>query len=363
VTTTARTTGPGSKGGTQTVTVVMGTFNGERYITEQLTTVVEQTLPPDEIIVCDDGSTDGTLERVEHLRRSSPVPIRIVRNERRLGFSDNFLTGATMATSHHVAFCDQDDRWYPHKLATALGAMVENDAVLSAHAVDLMDGRGEVVSRHSQGIDEEHVVEPLSGDPWLNYFGFTLVFRRALLDVIAFGHRGESTYSFGAPLSHDRWVCALAHSLGRVVLLDEPLAAYRQHDAQLFGARDRQGTPVSRLAGGVAHARHKLAALHREQETFTRACRHRAALFASAQPSPDFDRGRLDRASAYWSSVGDRHTARLSVHQARPLGAGVRALSAGLRQGIYSGENFGRRAFLKDLAASVLGSSAPRPTE
>lgn len=349
-------TGPGSKYGANSVTVVMGTFNGERYITEQLTTVVEQSLPPDEIIVCDDGSTDGTLDRVERMRRSSAVPIRIVRNKQRLGFSDNFLSGAAMASSRYVAFCDQDDRWYPGKLAAAVRAMVENDAVLSAHAVDLMDSGGRVVSTHSQGIEDARVVEPLSGDPWANHFGFTLVFRRDLLDVVPFDHRGESTYSYGAPLSHDRWICALAHSLGRAVLLDEPLAAYRQHDAQLFGARDRQGTPLGRLSLGAPRAREKVALLHREQATFARVCRQRSALFASAQPSPSFDRGQLDRASAYWSSVGDRHAARVHVHQAGPLGARVRALSAGLRQGIYSSERFGRRAFVKDLAASVLGS-------
>lgn len=343
---------------TDSVTVVMGTFNGERYVAEQLTTVAEQTLPPVEIIVCDDGSTDGTLGVVDRVRRSSPVPIRVVRNESRLGFADNFLSGAVRARSRYVAFCDQDDRWYPHKLATALGAMVENDAVLSAHAVDLMDSDGHVVSGHAQGIERARVTEPLTGDPWVNYFGFTLLFRRDLLDLIPFDRRGESTYSFGAPLSHDRWVCALAHSLGRVVLIDEPLAAYRQHDAQLFGAKARPSPSPRSPVGRATRAREKLAALHREQATFTRVSRHRAALFTAAQPTPAYGRERLDRAAGYWSTVGDRHATRLRAHAAGRMQS-LRGLSAGLRQGIYSSTGFGTRALMKDVAAVVLGSPGP----
>lgn len=344
------TDGPGS------VSVVMGTFNGEHYVTEQLETVVGQTLSPDEIIVCDDGSTDGTLDLVESMRQSSEIPIRIVHNERRLGFSDNFLTGASLARSQYVAFCDQDDRWYPNKLETALGVMVQSEAVLSAHAVDLINSRGDVVSIHSQGIEETHVVEPLSGDPWSNYFGFTLVFRRDLLDVIPFSQRGESTYSFGAPLSHDRWLCALAHSLGRVVLISEPLAAYRQHDAQLFGVQ----APRKSLGGfklSAAQARERFGVLAREQVTLTRVCRQRSALFASAQPTLSVSRDQLDRASAFWSRLGDRHASRVDVHRAGPISARVRVLSAGLRQGLYARRNFGHRSFVKDLAMCAFSSS------
>jgi len=242
--------------------------------------------------------------------------------------------------------------------------MAENEAILSAHAVDLIDSRGQVVSRHSQGIEKDHVVEPLSGDPWVNYFGFTLLFRRNLLDVIPFSQRGESTYAFGSSLSHDRWVCTLAQSLGRIVLIEEPLASYRQHDAQLFGAHGRQGSSLGRVANGALHAREKLDALQREQATLARVCHHRSALFASAQPSPSFTRDELNRASAFWSRLGDRHACRVNVHQAGTLRGRVRALSAGLRRGQYSSENFGHRSLVKDLGVCLLGpSSGPRRTE
>ena len=285
------------------------------------------------------------------------IPICVVRNKHRLGFSDNFLAGASLANAQYVAFCDQDDRWYPKKLETALGAMVENEAVLSAHAVDLINSRGLFMSSYSQGIQRTHVVEALSGDPWMNYFGFTLVFRRDLLDVIPYSERGESTYGVGGPLSHDRWVCALAHSLGRTVLLEEPLASYRQHDDQLFGAGRRQGTSVRGLVVQVSQSREKLGAMQREQATLTRVCRHRSALFASAQPSLSIARHQLERASDFWSSLGDRHAARLNVHQAKPVSARLRALCASLRKGNYSSNRFGYRSFVQDLGVCILSSS------
>ena len=333
----------------------MGTFNGERYVTEQLETVMGQTHTPDEIIVCDDGSTDGTLDRVERMRRSSAIPIRIVRNRRRLGFSDNFLNGASMAKSEYLAFCDQDDRWYPEKLETALRSMVRCDALLSAHAVDLIDDQGNMLTNHSQGIAETAVVEPLSADPFANYFGFTLVFRRALLDVIPFSQRGESTYTIGASLSHDRWICLLAHSLGRVLLLDEPLAGYRQHNAQLFGAQRRQGWTRGVSRAGASQAIDKLRALQREQEVLTRVCRHRSALFEQAQATSSFNRDQLNRASDFWKGLADRHSLRVRAYRADALGTRVGALSAGLRLGIYSRTTLGYRSFAKDLAICMLG--------
>jgi hypothetical protein len=333
----------------------MGTFNGERYVTEQLSTVMQQSLPPEEIIVCDDGSTDATLTMVDRMRRSSAIPFRIVRNEQRLGFADNFLNGASLACSRYVAFCDQDDRWYPNKLETALESMIENEALLSAHAVDLIDSRGLFASRYSQGIEKTEVIEALSGDPWEVKLGFTLVFRRDLLDVIPATERGENTYASGAPLSHDRWVCALAHSLGRIVLIDASLACYRQHGAQLWGVRGPKRTSAGSVALRVLNTREKFAALAREQATLARVCCHRAALFASAKPTHGYSRERLDRASAFWTSLGDLHAARVAVHQASPLSARIRALSASLRQGNYSSEQFGYGSFLKDLGLCLLG--------
>ena len=101
--------------------VVMATFNGERFVGEQLHSLFRQTVAPAEIIVCDDGSTDATMDIVQSLAKQSPAPLRVRRNPARLGFADNFLSGCQSASSDLIAFCDQDDVWLENKLALCAG--------------------------------------------------------------------------------------------------------------------------------------------------------------------------------------------------------------------------------------------------
>ena len=344
-----------TESGGMCVSVVMGTFNGERHVREQLASVLAQTSLPAEIIVCDDGSSDQTLLAVEEVRRSAAVPVQVVRNQKRLGFADNFLTGAMRAESEFVAFCDQDDIWYPTKLERGVGALREHSAVLSAHQVDLVDTDGVRVGEHAQGIDRTRVVEPLTGDPWMNYFAFTLLFRRDLIDVMPYLDRGEDTYTAGAQLSHDRWVCMLAHSLGRVVLLDTPLAGYRQHGAQLYGSA---GAPSSTQRPGLAAARARLTAAQDEQRLRLRTCRRRESQFRSSQPLGDYTAGRLQGAADSWSALGDRYAARVRVHSGSSIARRLGRTAAEASRGLYSHVPFTPRDAVKDVVDALVNGAA-----
>ena len=94
-----------------TLSVVMTSFNGGRFIAQQLASLAAQTRRPDELLVCDDGSTDDTLSIVADFQRDAPFPVRIQRNPVRLGYSDNFLHGCSLAAGNVIALCDQDDFW------------------------------------------------------------------------------------------------------------------------------------------------------------------------------------------------------------------------------------------------------------
>lgn len=101
------------------VTVVMCTYNGERYVEEQLRTILAQTLPPAEVVVSDDGSTDKALHIVESVAQTCDIPVRVHRNADRLGYAENFLQACGHVRTRYIAFSDQDDEWAPTKLATA----------------------------------------------------------------------------------------------------------------------------------------------------------------------------------------------------------------------------------------------------
>lgn len=111
------------------VSVVMATYNGADYIEEQLDTICNQTRPADELIVCDDGSTDNTVEIVREYisRHGLDEKWHVYVNPDNLGFANNFNHAASLATCDLILFSDQDDRWDPEKIAVMEKIMQEHE--------------------------------------------------------------------------------------------------------------------------------------------------------------------------------------------------------------------------------------------
>lgn len=98
------------------LSVAMCTYNGEEYLWEQLLSIAEQTRLPDELIVCDDSSTDTTLQILNEFQKMAPFSVRIYCNEAKLGPSKNFEKAITLCSGDVIALSDQDDVWLPRKL-------------------------------------------------------------------------------------------------------------------------------------------------------------------------------------------------------------------------------------------------------
>lgn len=118
----------------KTVSVVMCTFNGERYVREQLDSIVAQTYPIHELIIEDDGSTDRTVEICREYASRYPF-IRVVVNERNLGLDANFEAATMRSTGDFVALSDQDDVWYPEKISRQVAAIGDTTFVSLAMTV------------------------------------------------------------------------------------------------------------------------------------------------------------------------------------------------------------------------------------
>lgn len=332
---------------TSDVSVVLGTFNGERYIEEQLASILAQTLPPVEVIVADDGSTDRTLEIVEAVSARSDVPLRIIRNVRRLGFADNFLNAASTARGALVAFSDQDDRWSADKLAVSAAALERYGAVYCTHAVALMDEQGTDLGRTAQAVPRDVLTPPRSSDPWDARYGFSVLIRRSLLDLIPAESRGPDTFAPDTALSHDRWAYSLAWSVGRSVHLSAELAVYRQHSAQLYGGPVRR-TYRMRVA-------HKLANCEERVAFLARIAHLRADLFRAAGPSSE-----TADAAAAWARLHLLYRRRSLLYtETRPVHRAARLLqlvgTGAFRR--FDRQGVGLRALVEDV---VLGLAGPR---
>jgi glycosyltransferase involved in cell wall biosynthesis len=206
------------------LSIAMATYNGARFLREQLASLAAQTSPPDELVVCDDGSTDATLDVLREFATSAPFEVRVEPNARRLGVSENFLRTASLCRGDWIAYCDQDDAWLPGKLAAVRAVVARRPAaVLVAHRAAIADGAlrptGELL--HVPAVRRTTIVPRLARGFWSYPYGFTMTFSARLLRAVP---------AEGRPVeSHDRWIAILAGILGETVYLAEPLALYRRH--------------------------------------------------------------------------------------------------------------------------------------
>lgn len=165
------------------VSVAMATYMGSAHVTEQLKSILEQSTPPAEIVVCDDDSSDATTELIARLAEDSPVPIRLIVNEARLGWRENFMKAASLCESELIAFSDQDDVWERHKLELVVAAFERADTLMVFHDATIVGRDLDRIGPFLQGAGEPDRAEALQRSPWCDVYGFTIAFRSELLPL------------------------------------------------------------------------------------------------------------------------------------------------------------------------------------
>ena len=219
------------------VSIAMCTFNGERFLEEQLASLREQTLVPGELIVCDDGSTDRTFAILEGFRATAPFPVRLHRNSARLGSTRNFAQAIARCEGEVIALCDQDDRWAPQKLARSVQALAADDGLGGVFSnASLMDTDG----------------DPVPGDLWSRVHfdaggqrafarsGPLYLVRHDTVTGAAFvfrARRREQLLPIPETWVHDGWIAFLLAARTRLQPLPEHLLTYRLHTQQQVGAK------------------------------------------------------------------------------------------------------------------------------
>ena len=130
-----------------TISIAMATYNGEKYIETQLSSLLRQTRPPDEVIIQDDCSTDKTPDMVRgFIAEHGLSSWHFAANEKNQGFVGNFRTALRLATGDLIALCDQDDEWYPEKLAAVESVFARTpDARAVNTSFDFIDREGKVI--------------------------------------------------------------------------------------------------------------------------------------------------------------------------------------------------------------------------
>ena len=209
------------------ISIAITTYNGERFLREQLDSLYTQSLLPDEIIVCDDCSSDHTIDILEDYKMR--YSLQYFRNDFQLGVNRNFFQAISRCSGDYIFICDQDDVWMPHKIETLMNAIA---------AIDMKD-KPVAVSSLRQDVDAmcKPIAPPQSfpeGETWEDTLlnteqsqGCTLVMNRYLAEL-SVKYYNES--SLADELMYDVLISLLAAIFGKKKNLSQPLMLYRHHD-------------------------------------------------------------------------------------------------------------------------------------
>lgn len=288
------------------ISVALCTYNGERFLREQLETLRSQTLLPSEVQVGDDGSTDNTLAIIEEFRRMAPFPVHLKINEKHLGYGENFIHTARRCSGRWIAFCDQDDIWKPHKLQRC-AEQIADGVTLIAHNAD----------GNTLPLRAEKRNPSLSLSPRWFCLGFCQLFDHRILQF----PRQPLPWA-SVPDAHDVWVPFIAGMLGTIVWVEERLAVYRRHEAnaskrlpELSGDHVDFIEAASQIASDL-----DFAAASKHYARFAERLRKRAELQDTHNPRTIFE---LLRSGAYKSGRYDRFGKRGLLQDIRMLVRGL----------------------------------------
>lgn len=224
----------------QRLSVAMCTYNGARYLEEQLDSIAKQTRQPDELVVCDDRSIDSTVDIIEAFASWAAFPVRLTINETNLGSTKNFAKAIDLCSGDIIALSDQDDVWQREKLMLMESKLAESPGI-------------GLVFTDAEVVDEE--LRPMGNRIWQsNGFNpaeqkkitagrsFEVLLKRNVVTGATMAFRTNFKEVFQPIPSewvHDAWIALMVAAYADLGAIPEPTIKYRQHFNQQIGIRKK----------------------------------------------------------------------------------------------------------------------------
>ena len=229
--------------------VVLATYNGEKYLKDQIQSILNQSCPPDYLVISDGGSSDNTVQVCQDVLKGQNLSFKILVSEEQLKVSENFERGLRHCKGDYIFFCDQDDYWLPNKIESVVKAFEKDEEIV-------------MVFTNAELVDEN--LSPLGQDLW-NSISFSpntdLLFemndeiymkelcRHNIVTGMCLAIKSsiiDDLLPFSLNGIHDVWIAHISITLGKVYALNEKTVLYRQHSNNVVGA-------TSSIAGSLSH--------------------------------------------------------------------------------------------------------------
>jgi glycosyltransferase involved in cell wall biosynthesis len=211
------------------ISVVMATYNGVYFLQEQIESILQQTIQPSEIIICDDVSTDGTKEILKSY--ATKGLIQFYENDTTLGVVDNFKKAVLLAKAgNYIAFSDQDDIWMPHKLETLEKALTQLEQEEQSKNLPCIVYSDLILIDEKRNVINKSFWNELYHDVHEHCLP-TLLFGNFVTGCSVMMNAASRSYFLNTPkaILHDVWLAFVGNAIGKIKAISTPLMYYRQH--------------------------------------------------------------------------------------------------------------------------------------
>ena len=210
------------------ISIALATYNGEKFIRQQMNSILAQSLPDFEVIICDDCSADSTIQILNEYASADPR-IKILKNEQNLGFKKNFEKILSFCQGEYIAFCDQDDIWEQDHLQTLLQEIGSNDCVCG-NAL-LIDSNGISLGQTMQEIIPIRII-PQNTEEFFSHEVYGNIVQGAA-SMIRQSLVKEIIPIPDSVIYHDWWIALNASKNNGCKYVDHILLKYRQHESSI----------------------------------------------------------------------------------------------------------------------------------
>lgn len=315
------------------IAVVLCTYNGERFLAEQLRSLLAQHRRPDQLVIVDDASGDRSWTMLEAFRDEAEragIEVALRRNPANLGYVRNFEYALALARADLLFLCDQDDVWHPGKIERMEREFQQRPGLCLLHTdARLVDDGGRDLDC---GLFE--ALEVTGAELALLHAkaGFNVLLRRNVVTGATAAFRSEllqRARPFPREWVHDEWLAVVCAVGDEIDCLEDKLIDYRQHSGNEIGVRRRSA--MEKLSTQGSRRQHMRSVL-----------------------------ARLETLDSYLGGVGMRvdyrddldqrmHHARARAHLPSGWSARLRWVLAEVRSGRYSRYSFGLRSIMADV--------------
>jgi glycosyltransferase involved in cell wall biosynthesis len=216
------------------ISIALCTYNGEKFLSEQLNSFLTQTVLPDELIICDDLSNDSTPKIVAEFAEKAPFQVQFLVNEKNLGSTKNFERAISFCTGEIIFLSDQDDFWFSEKIETITNEFKQNSEI------GMVFTDAELVNENLKSLQKK-LCDLTYQKSERNSNFFDILLKRNVVTGATMAFRKEFVEKF-TPIPteipntiHDAWISLVIAANSDVKFIEKSLIKYRQHANQQIG--------------------------------------------------------------------------------------------------------------------------------